>query len=90
MNWEKVGMLNVNSKDPLFGTLEVMLEAMEEFKAKSKRTNDVLTRFDELEELNIPAGASMALYLRSGVPLRLVIDSTVKSPELEVAMTLAA
>jgi len=74
-NWEKIGMLMVNKRDSLLGTLEIMLEAMEEYKIKLTRTTEVLTSFDELEQLNAPDGASVTLYLRNGVPMRIIFDN---------------
>jgi len=74
-NWEKVGMLMVSKSDSLLGTLEIMLEAMEEYKIKLTRTNEVLTNFDELEQLNSAEGASVTLYLRNGVPMRIIFDN---------------
>jgi hypothetical protein len=74
IEWRKVGMVMVNTKEPNRGTLEVMIEAMEDFKAKAIRTGDVLQNIDELENLGIPEGAAILVYLRHGVPLRIVID----------------
>jgi hypothetical protein len=73
-NWQKMGMLMVNKKDPLLGTLEVTLESMEEFKVKLARTKEVLTGFDELESVNIPEGSPITLYLRNGVPMRVLFE----------------
>jgi hypothetical protein len=74
-NWRKVGMVYVNSRNPLLGTLEVMLEALEDYRAKVLRTSETLKKFEELEEMNVPKGSAMTLYLRNGVPLRIVIDT---------------
>jgi len=79
-DWQKVGMLMVNTKDSLLGTLEIMLDAMEEYKVKMNRTNEVLTGFDELEELNVPDGATITLFLRHGVPLRVLVDIQKTAP----------
>jgi hypothetical protein len=77
-NWEKVGMLMVSKKDSMLGTLEIMMEAMEEYKLKLNRTSEVLTNFQELEELSVPEGASVTLYLKSGVPMRIVFEDMKK------------
>ncbi len=89
-NWERVGMLMVNNKDPLLGTLEVMLEAMEDCKAKIGRITEVLKKFDELEDLNIPDDSFLTVYMRQGVPLRLVIDSHGKTPRIDQMVALQA
>jgi hypothetical protein len=81
-NWEKVGMLMVSKKNSLLGTLEVMLEAMEEYKVKMNRTTEVLTSFDDLEQFSVPQGASVTLYLRNGVPMRIVFESVSRNTEV--------
>jgi hypothetical protein len=85
-DWLKVGMLMVNKRDSLVGTLETMLESMEEFKMKLDRTSEVLQGFVELEELNVQDGTFVTLYLRNGVPMRIVFDSPLtKVPVPEIA-----
>ena len=74
VQWKKIGMLLVNTNQPVRGTLELMIEAMEEYKAKATRTKEVLMTVDQLEDLGIPADSSMILYMRHGVPMRMVID----------------
>lgn len=86
-SWQKVGMLMVNTRDPLLGTLEIMLEAMEEYKVKLTRTREVLTEFDELEEVNIADGYILTLYLRNGVPMRLLVDNQKSAAKLELVAT---
>jgi hypothetical protein len=82
-NWEKVGMLMVNKRDSMLGTLEIMLEAMEEYKVKMNRTSEVLVSFEDLEQFSSPDNASVTLYLRNGVPMRIVFDTL--RPKTEVA-----
>jgi len=79
-NWKRVGMFYVNEKDPVLGTLELLLEVLEEDKAKVARISEALVKFDELEELNIPEGSSITLSLRGGVPLRMVVASRKATP----------
>jgi len=74
-NWKKIGMFYVNDKDPILGTLEMLLEVLEEDKAKISRISEALVKFEELEELNIPDGSSITLSLRGGVPLRMVVGA---------------
>jgi hypothetical protein len=74
-NWRKVGMFYVNEKDPTLGTLEILLEMLEEDKFKISRLREALLRFEDVEELNIPDTCSITLYLRAGVPLRMVIEA---------------
>lgn len=74
-NWQKVGLMFINSRDPELGMLELMLEALEDYKAKVLRTREMLKDFERLEELEVPPGALLTLYLRNGVPLRMVIGT---------------
>jgi len=75
IDWRKSGMLMVNKSEPERGALELMIEAMEDYKAKAARTAEVLAGVGELEALGIPENAAFLVYLRHGVPLRIVIDS---------------
>ena len=86
VTWKKSGMMMVNTSDPGRGTLELMIEAMEDCKAKAGRTAEVLASIGELEVLGIPESASILVYLRHGVPLRVVIDSE-KNPEINDLIT---
>ncbi|MDA4118249.1 MAG: hypothetical protein OK455_07885 [Thaumarchaeota archaeon] len=72
-NWKRIGMFYVNDRDPALGMLEMLLEVLEEHKAKIARISQALVKFDELDELNIPEGSTITLSLRGGVPLRMVI-----------------
>jgi hypothetical protein len=82
VGWKKSGMLMVNMNQPGRGTLELMIEAMEDSKAKATRTAQVLAGVGELENLGMPDSAVILVYLRHGVPLKVVID-TVKDPEID-------
>ena len=82
IEWKRVGMVMVHNKEPSRGTLEVMIEAMEDFKVKATRVREVLSNIDELEALGIPEGAKILVYLRHGVPLRIVLDGQ-KAPEVD-------
>ncbi len=74
-DWRMAGKLMVNTRDTLRGTLEIMLETMEEYKAKLSRTQEVLVGLDELKELSIPEEVPLTLYLRNGVPMRVVVEA---------------
>ncbi|HUH99579.1 MAG TPA: hypothetical protein VLY65_00920, partial [Nitrososphaerales archaeon] len=80
-NWKKVGMLYVNDKDPKLGTLEILLEVLEEDKAKVARISEALTKFEEVEELDVPEGTKLTVGFRSGVPLRIVIGGRETLPQ---------
>lgn len=89
VEWKKVGMLMVHDEDPSRGTLELAIEAMEDYKAKATRTREVLTKIEELENLGVPSGASILVYLRHGVPLRAVIDNE-KNPRIDSLISVEA
>jgi len=72
----------LNTEEPVGGTLELMIEAMEDYKSKAKRTAEVLAGISELEEFGIPERAAMIVYLRHGVPLRIVVDGK-RTPEVD-------
>ena len=82
VDWKRSGMLMVNTSEPGRGTLELMIEAMEDCKAKATRTAEVLAGVHELENMGIPDSAAILVYLRHGVPLRVVVD-TVKDLEVD-------
>ena len=82
VDWKRSGMMMVNANEPGRGTLELLIEAMEDSKAKATRTAEVLAGIGELENMGIPEKASILLYLRHGVPLRVVVDTT-KDPEVD-------
>jgi len=86
VDWKRSGMLMVNTTEPGRGTLELLIEAMEDCKAKATRTAEVLAGVKELEGLGIPDNAAILVYLRHGVPLRVVVD-TVKEPEIDELIT---
>ena len=86
VDWKRSGMLMVNLTEPGRGTLELMIEAMEDCKAKATRTAEVLAGVTELENLGIPDNAGILVYLRHGVPLRVVID-TMNDPEINDLIT---
>lgn len=79
--WTKVGDVIVNSVDPGRGSMEVIFQLLGEMKPRIKLTEDMLKSFDLIENLPIPEDATFLLFLRLGVPERIIIDSTVKRPE---------
>ena len=85
IEWRKVGMVVVNEKDPVRATLELFIEAMEDCKVKAVRTAQALNSVTELERTGIPDSASILLYLRHGVPLRIVIDKQ-RNPDVDILL----
>jgi hypothetical protein len=79
--WAKVGAMFVNVSDPEKGGMEVTFQLVTEMKPRISKTEEVLKTFDGVEGLPVPADATYLLYLHSGVPERLVVDSSESRPE---------
>jgi hypothetical protein len=73
--WAKVGSLFVNVSDPEKGGMEIVFQIVNEMKPRVAKTEEVLKTFESVEALPIPDDASFLLYLRSGVPERIIVDS---------------
>lgn len=80
--WAKVGSMFVNVADPEKGGMEMTFQLVTEMKPRISKTEEVLKTFESVEALPIEADATFLLYLHSGIPERLVIDSTEPRPEL--------
>jgi hypothetical protein len=79
--WAKVGNLFVNVTDSEKGAMEVVFQIIEEMKPKLAKTEAVLRSFDSVEGLPIPDDATFLLYLRGGVPERLIVDTVETRPQ---------
>lgn len=83
IEWKRVGKIVFNDKDPNRGTLELLIEAMEDYKVKASRTAEALTSINELIDNGVSDIAPILVYLRHGVPLRIVIDNQ-NNPEVDM------
>lgn len=79
--WSKVGNLFVNMVDSEKGAMEVIFQIVEEMKPRVAKTEAVLKSFDAVEGLPIPEDATFLLYLRGGVPERLIVDTIETRPQ---------
>ena len=79
--WTKVGDIIVNQVEPARGSMEIIFQLLNEMKPRIAKTEETLRSFDLVENMPIPEGATFLLFLRNGVPERIIIDSTVKRPE---------
>lgn len=79
--WAEMGPMLVNTSDPSGGITEVLLAAFEEVKLKLSRTTESLKALEGIENLGVPDRASYTLYLKEGVPDRLIIDTQHTRPE---------
>ena len=84
--WTKVGALFVNITDAEKGGMEIVFQIVNEMKPRVAKTEEVLKTFDSIEGLPIPDDATFLLYLRSGVPERLIVDTEeTKPPKFQYA-----
>ncbi|HXY56648.1 MAG TPA: hypothetical protein VEH01_03450 [Nitrososphaerales archaeon] len=80
--WAKVGAMFVDVTDPEKGGMELTFQLVTEMKPRISKTEEVLKTFESIESLPIATEATFLLYLHSGIPERLVIDTTEAKPEL--------
>jgi hypothetical protein len=79
--WAKVGAMFVDVTDPEKGGMELTFQLVTEMRPRIAKTEEVLKTFESVEALPIPTEATFLLYLHSGIPERLVIDTTESRPE---------
>ena len=79
--WTKVGEVFVNSIEPGRGAMEMIFQLLNEMKPRITKTEEVLKTFDAVEGLPVTDDVTYLLFLRNGIPERIVIDSTVKRPD---------
>ena len=73
--WSRVGSIYVNSADVEAGKAEVALQLMTEMKPRIARTEEVLGQFESLHELPLHEGGKILLYMRNGVPERMMLEN---------------
>ncbi len=78
--WAKVGSIFVNLSDPEKAGMEIVFQLVNEMKPRVVKTEEVLKAFESVEGLPIPDDATFLLYLRAGVPERLVVDTNERRP----------
>jgi len=79
--WTKVGGLFVNQTDSEKSGMEVVFQIVNEMKPRVAKTEEVLKTFDAVEGLPVPDDATFLLYLRGGVPERLIVDTIETRPQ---------
>jgi len=73
--WMRMGTLLVNLGDPTSALTEVSLQLHEEFKVKLAKTREALKSFEEQANSVIPENATYRVYLRNGVPERILVEA---------------
>ena len=61
--------------------MEVVFQIVNEMKPRVAKTEEVLKTFENVEGLPIPDNATFLLYLRGGVPERLIVDTIETKPD---------
>lgn len=79
--WTKVGNLFINAADSEKAAMEVVFQIVSEMKPRLAKTEQVLRSFDSIEGLPIPDDATFLLYLRDGVPERVIFDTVETKPQ---------
>ena len=79
--WTKIGSLFVNMNDVEKGRMEVVFQIVNEMKPRVAKTEEILRGFENVEGLPIPDDATFLLYLRGGVPERLIVDTVETKPQ---------
>ena len=73
--WVKMGSLMLNTANSGPATTEVMYQIHEDLKQKLARTNEALKSFEQNASTLIPQNATFQLYVRNGVPERLIVEA---------------
>ena len=73
--WTKMGSLMLSTTSGGPATTEVMYQIHEELKQKLTRVNEALKSFEQNASTLIPQNASFELYVRNGVPERLIVEA---------------
>ena len=73
--WIKMGTLMLNTANTGPATTEVMYQIHEDLKLKLARTNEALKSFEQNANTLIPQNAIFQLYVRNGVPERIIVEA---------------
>jgi hypothetical protein len=73
--WVKMGSLMINTVNSGPATTEVMYQIHEDLKQKLARTNEALKSFEVNASTLIPQTGTFQLYVRNGVPERLIVEA---------------
>lgn len=79
-SWFRIGTLMVNASDVKTAETEISLQLLKEYKAKAASVNDALKSFDESAAMSLPDSSEYMVYLRNGVPERILVNSDKKKP----------
>lgn len=74
--WVKQGNLFINKTDPDRATLDLLFHLSREVKPRFAQISEALKVAEKLDSLGIGDDASLILYLRLGIPERLIVVKT--------------
>ena len=86
-SWDMIGPLFVNSKSFERGQMDVAMQLLNDLKPRISKTEEVVNGFNVLETLQIPLTSSFLLYMRSGMPERLIVDPNLEPKEDRYSFT---
>jgi hypothetical protein len=74
--WVKKGNLFVNRDDPDRATLDLLFHLSREIKPRIAQISEAMKAVEKLDSLGIGDEASMILYVRQGIPERIIVVGT--------------
>ena len=80
--WFRIGSLYANSADSRKGLIEVTFQILKELRPKLVTLRDALQSFETMDNLDVPSDASLVLYLKNGVPERIIVDTDEGRPAI--------
>ena len=72
--WVKMGSLLLSPTNPGTATAEVIYTILEDLKSKLARTSEALKSFELNLNTLIPSNVTFQMYMRNGVPERIIIE----------------
>ncbi|MBI2185036.1 MAG: hypothetical protein HYU39_08780 [Thaumarchaeota archaeon] len=78
--WVKMGSMQINTKEPLVASAEVLFDVLDEFKLKLSRAEEALKSLADITNLSVPEDASYILCMKDGLVERLIVDTGTAMP----------
>jgi hypothetical protein len=79
--WQKVGEFFINIEDFERAQVEISFQIVNEIKPKVSKVESILKEFDQVEQMPLPQDVTFLLYVKSGIPERIIVDQNEKKPE---------
>jgi hypothetical protein len=77
-SWVKMGTLMLSTSGSPSASTEVMYQVHEDLKLKLAKTNEAIKSLEQNASTLIPQGSIFSLYVRNGVPERVIADVEAK------------